>query len=60
MWKWKRKCTKCTQYSALKENKCEKCSSNCLKCHFDENKNEVCDKCIEGRYLKNGICEIAI
>ena len=51
------KCTKCTQYSALKENKCEKCSSNCLKCHFDENKNEVCDKCIEGRYLKNGICE---
>ena len=29
----------------------------CAKCHYDDNNNNICDKCYNGFYLSNNICK---
>ncbi|KAL4494135.1 hypothetical protein ABPG72_016091 [Tetrahymena utriculariae] len=39
----------------LQNNQCTKCLSNYMN-NFDKLKPQICDLCIEGYYLQNGVC----
>ena len=56
-------CEEClnNQYRQYEQyGRCKHCSlsspSYCTKCHFDENKNNICDQCNDGFYLSNNFC----
>ena len=53
---WK-KCIECIGPTYLENNKCIECKDkNCSECSKDEKGNEICNKCMDGFGLVDGLC----